>query len=333
MVTRDDVAREAGVSSAVVSYVVNNGPRKVAEATRQRVLQVIEELGYRPNRLAGALRGRSSKVLGLLLPSLDDPFSAAVAQAVEDAAHGQGYALLVATSDGDAAVELAHAHRFLEQQVGGAIAAGAGSADAVDTLREAGVPVVALEHDGVGATASVRIDARRGGALAVQHLATHGHEAIACLAGRGRAAQARERGFLEAMARRHLDVPEAWLLHEATTLDGGFIAGKTLLELDPMPSALLVTSDAQAVGLLKAVLAAGLRVPRDLAIVGFDGLLIGGFTVPGLTSVSAPALRLAERGVERLTAIIEGRRLDGADLDVIAPFLTVRGSCGCPERT
>jgi LacI family transcriptional regulator len=269
-------------------------------------------------------------MLGLVLPNLSNPFWATVAQDAGEAIRSRGYGLTIETSEGDPELELNIARHLMEHQVGGVIVAGTGSADSVATLREAAIPVVSLSHDGSGANTSVGIDSAHGAALAVQHLVTHGHEAIAVLTGSDGVSRARALGFRHAMSRRGLSVPEPWIVEGSTALDGGLRAGGTLLELRPAPTAVLVTSDVQAFGLLKAAATRGVRVPRDLAVVGFDGVTSAGFTSPGLTTVTVPSLRLAERAVERLFGVLDGHKSEERDV-LLSPYLTIRGSCGCPE--
>jgi len=147
MVTRADVARRAGTSTAVVSYVVNDGPRPVAAETRQRVLDAIAELGYRPNRVAQALRGQRSRVLGLIVPDISNPFYAELARVIENSADLLGYTLVLGNSEQDAQRELRYVRTFLDRQVDGLFLISGSSSEELMTLSsEVAIPFVLLDR-------------------------------------------------------------------------------------------------------------------------------------------------------------------------------------------
>lgn len=331
--TRDDVARLAGTSTAVVSYVVNGGPRPVSAATRDRVLRAIETLDYRPNALARSLRARRTRALGLIVPDLANPFFGELARAVEEQGFADGNALLVGNSMGNEEQERSYVELFLEYRVGGLIIVPVGAAQpSTARLRQSSVPVVVLDRFVSGLNApTVLPDNIGGAAAATTHLLEHGFEDVACMAGPGGLVSSEERvqGWARAMDAAAPGVPRRAVVRTSFGRAAGYLAALDLLRQPAPPRALFVASDEQAFGVLRAAADVGVRVPQDLAVVGFDGLEEAAFTVPGLTTVRqdvTAAGRLAVR-------ILGDRECHHADGPVRLPVqLCVRGSCGCEDR-
>ncbi len=331
-VTRDDVARHAGTSTAVVSYVVNGGPRPVATKTRGRVLAAIDALGYRPNRIAQALSARRSGVLGLILPDSSNPFFAGLAREVERATARRGYMLLLANAGQDSALELRHVEAFLERKVDGVFLISATNAGrSAEVLAESGVPHMLLDRLSRDKRAMVvRVDNETGGHLATRHLIALGHRRILHLAGPGLLTGARERaaGYRRAMREAGLSpLPEIVcpfdLAHALET-------ALALLAAPDRPSALFVGSDVQALGVLRAAADLGIEIPRHLAVVGFDGIPESAYSVPRLTTVAQPVEEMAAFATARLIGEIEGVALPGAPgrVHTLPPVLILRESCG-----
>jgi LacI family transcriptional regulator len=333
-VTRGDVARHAGVSSAVVSYVVNDGPRAVAPATRARVVAAIDELGYRPNTLARSLRARRSYTFGLLVPNSSNPFFSELGRAVEDAGFEAGYTLLFGNSMDDERREDHYVRTFLERQVDGLILISVSHSESLMTeLATSRLPTVLLQTLVPRPSIPTVLVDNEGGALAaVRHLLEHGHETVACLTGPEGipAADERLRGWADALD--EAGVPERQRVAARATFGRpeGYRAALDLLR-ESSPTAVFVASDEQAFGVLRAAADLGLRVPDDLAIVAFDGLAHSEFTVPGLTTVSVPFAELGTAAVGCLVDQIEGRTREQSAAR-IQVRLVRRGSCGCPDR-
>lgn len=334
--TRNDVARLAGTSPAVVSYVVNDGPRPVAAETRARVEAAIEQLGYRPNALARSLRGNRTNVIGLLVPDNSNPFFAELARAIEDHAHAAGYAVLLANAIGDDARELRYARTMVEQRVEGLVLSSAGhSSEVVRELTDAHVPLVMVDRQVPGIAAHVlSVDNEGGGRAATRHLIEHGHERIACIAGPGDLAPAadRHRGWSRALTEAGLRDADELLVRSEFNRAGGYAAAKELLSRPQRPTALFACTDQQAIGALRAIAEAGLSVPGDVAVVGFDGIAEGTYTNPPLATVRQPIRQLGERAVELLLENLRG----GAPLrehdEVMPVVLAPNESCGCTGR-
>jgi LacI family transcriptional regulator len=325
-VTRNDVARRAGVSSAVVSYVVNSGPRPVSADARRRVLEAIDELGYRPDGRARSLRLGRSHVIGIVLPDTTNPFFAEMAQAVEDAAYAGGYAVLVCTTSDDIERERTHIVNLASRRVDGLILMTARADQDLSEVIGLGIPVVAMDRSPDDSPVStIRVDNASGARLGTQHLIEHGYQRIAIVAGPSAAgvSRARVKGFRRAMSTAGL-IPGP-VIEASFNFEGGHHAAHELLSTPEHPDAVVVSSDVQAIGVLSAAANRGVRVPEDLAVVSFDGTRAGAFAVPALTSVAQPTTAMAERAFELL-------RGEGDELLHLAlkPKLIRRRSCGCP---
>lgn len=337
--TRDDVARLAGTSTAVVSYVLNDGPRPVASATRARVEAAIAQLNYRPNQLARALRAKRSRVLGLVVPDNSNPFFAELARAVEEEAFAAGYLLLLGNSMQDDTRGAAYVRAFSERQVDGLLVIAAGEAlercsATSAALADVRQPIVLLDRQpaaGPPVTAIV-VDNEAGGYAATRHLLDHGHRRIACLAGPSELTPSAERhhGWARAMSEAGLAPDSALLTRSAFNRRAGYVAARELLSCCPRPTALFAASDQQGIGVLRAASELGLRVPADLAIVSFDGIPEAAFTTPGLSTVAQPIVEIGQRGVRLLFDRISNP--DGPPVHERLPVkLVPRGSCGCPD--
>lgn len=332
-VTRQDVADRARVSSAVVSYVVNDGPRPVAAATRERVLRAVEELGYRPNAVARSLKTRRTGALAFLVPDTANAYFAQLVREVELAASRAGYTLLIGNTMDDLDREAAYAATFVERRVDGVLLVPALPATrAVRIVADAGVPVVTVDRLAAEPVSRVAVDNRVGGLLATRHLLGHGHRRIGILQGPAvlPTVEDRRAGWAEALAGAGIEPAPGWT---ASTSDfsraAAWDAATRLLAAADRPTAVFVTADEQALGVYRAARSAGLAIPEDLAVVSFDSAETAPYLFPSLSAVGQPIVEMAETAVRRL---IE-RIADPAELsaDVLDVQLVPRGSCGCPD--
>ena len=330
-VTRADVAKLAGVSPAVVSYVLNSGPRPVAAQTRARVEAAIAELGYRPNAVARALGSRRTQSIGLIVPDHVNPFFAELARAVEDVSFANGYVLLIGSATEDTGREVSYMHTFLDRKVDAILLISVRSHPDLAAVTEAGIPVVVLDRVPSGnGVSTVVVDGRRGAETGVRHLLQHGHRSIACVAGPVwlPAAQQRRTGWAQALAEAGLHADTEQVAHEEFTAAGGARAVRTLLDRPDRPTAVFVSSDVQALGVLSACNQLGVHVPRDLAVVSFDGSDAAAYSNPPLTCVRQPVEELARRAVSHLLDKVTEPRTPSAHHTLEAE-LVVRASCGC----
>lgn len=333
-VTRDDVATLAKTSTAVVSYVVNGGPRSVAPRTKDRVDAAIKKLGYRPNGLARALRANRTLVLGLLVPDATNPFFAQFAKAVEDVAFSQGFTLLFGNASDDPERELFYLKSFSEQQIDGLLLMGVGGDTRIpeefERLESRLVVVDRLLPD-LKVTTLI-VDNEGGGFLATNHLLSHGHRVIACISGSSDVTPSadRHRGWARSMLEAGLEPLPSLFVRGELDQRGGYAAARRLLQSENRPTAIFVATDIQAMGALRAVADAGLSVPEDVAIVSFDGIVESSYTVPGLTTVAQPIEELGRTAMAKLIELVRNPDFETTN-EVLPVRLIVRGSCGCRD--
>ncbi|MEE1752040.1 LacI family DNA-binding transcriptional regulator [Streptomyces sp. SP18CS02] len=336
-VTRDDVARMAGTSTAVVSYVINNGPRPVSRATRERVVKVIEQLGYRPNRVAQAMASRRTDLLGLIVPDARQPFFGEMTHALEQAAAERGKMVLVGNSDYRSDREAYYIDAFLGMRVSGLILVSIGLGERAAAEIENRDTRVVLMHERPAAIdeRAVVIDDIGGARLATQHLLDHGHASVCCLGGTestpvvGDPVTDHVEGWRRAMraAGRSTD---GRLVAAPFDRYGAYQLGLSLLSGPDRPTAVFCSTDDQAIGLLRAARELRIEVPDRLAVVGFDDVREAAFTDPPLTTVASDRRTMARAAVD--LALEESPRAAGRPGEHVRVFpsrLVVRASCGC----
>lgn len=321
-VTRADVARYAGVSTAVVSYVLNNGPKPVAPLTRERVLDAVRVLGYRPNAAARALSTGSSDLLGLIVHDSRNPFFAEMCHALDTASSQNGRSLLIFNSDREHTPTSDLLQDLVSRQVSGLIIADVLTGSEQALVEAMPIPaVIVTQFSGTEEVPAIGVDFRAAARSAVLHLIGHGYRDIAFVGSAARFDQ-RERGWIDALSEASLS--QGRLIHAPFSYQGGYDAGRALVDDATAPRAVFTASDQIAIGLLSALHARGVRVPEDIAIASFDGTDVADFVWPRLTSVVQPLEEMAQAAVKRL---IEGG--GGAPFETYPTRLRIRESCGC----
>lgn len=332
-VTIRDVARRAGVSVATVSRALNrSGP--VREETRVRIEAAVEALKYRPNSAARSLITRRTRMLGVLLPDLHGEFFSQLIRGIDQAAQARGYHLLVSSSH-DNASTLAVALGGMHGRVDGLVVmAPKVEARVLENLLPQKVPVVLLNSTDDGLEhLSLRIDSFGGALALVSHLVAHGHERIAIINGPAENfdAQERLRGYRMALKEAGLPLDGRLEVAGDFTGSGGFRAANDLLAVVPGPTAIFAANDAMAVGVLSALRAAGVAVPEEMALAGFDDVASTQYTIPALTTVHGPITELGARAVARLADRLAGVGVkdEAAQQEMLPATLVLRRSCGC----
>ncbi|WP_082496820.1 LacI family DNA-binding transcriptional regulator [Microbacterium sp. Leaf288] len=327
-VRRSDVARAAGVSPAVVSYVLNGGPRPVSTDARRRVEAAIAELGYRPNKIAQALRGTRTHSIAMLMPDHLNPHFAELAQAMEDEAQRRGYVLIIGTAANDVEREQSYLRSFLDRQVDGVVLISAAADPDVDEIERAGIPLVLLDRAAGGSSrSSVVTDNCAAAALGVRHLQEHGCTRLRFLSGPAELepVRDRDRGWSERTGDASLE--RVW--RSAFSREAGYEAVRSAVARSGIDfDGLFTASDAQAIGALKALREAGARVPEDVAVVSLDGSEASLYTLPTLTAVVQDVGRLAADAVEILVARATGVTTTPVH-HILQPSLRRMDSCGC----
>lgn len=322
-VTRADVARYAGVSTAVVSYVLNNGPKPVAALTKERVLDAVRVLGYRPNAAARALSKGSADMFGLVIHDNRSPFFAELCHAFDLTRGASGRSLLVVNSDRSQVDTAEQLRDLASRQISGLIMAvplTVGEQALVESLR---LPTVMIGPFGdTEALPAVSADLAAGTRAAVNHLIDHGYQEIAFVGSAARY-DARDRGWADALVAAGLQ--RGPLIHTEFTYEGGYTAGVQLAEMASLPRAVFAASDQVGIGMLAALSERGIRVPQDIAVATFDGITAADYVWPRLTTVVQPLAEIAQTAIDIL---LDPAHAPG--LREIPMQLRVRESCGCP---
>lgn len=330
--TQAHVARLANVSQAMVSYVVNDTPSvSIPEETRKRVLDAVRELGYVPDSAARSLRTRKSFTVAGIIPDITNPFYPAFERGIQDVAETRGYALITCNTDGMAAKERTYLRLAQQGRVDGLVAVFFHmSAAHLRPLLERGVAMVRLEttprKTGPLPLDNIHVDNTVAARTATVHLIDHGHRTIAMLTGQGGPRQSRVAGYRQALIDHGLPVDEALIQGRGFQEDDGYDAMRTLLERTPRPTAVFAANDVIAMGALRALRQAGLRVPDDIAMVGFDDIPAARLVSPPLTTISQFPEQLGRRAAEMLFERLDGTVSGGGRSELMPHKLIIRES-------
>ena len=326
-----DVAKSAGVSTSTVSHVINK-TRFVSEETQAKVRDAMKALGYKPNRLASSLRrkDKSTNTLGLLIPDSTNLFFAEVLRGVEDACFEAGYSVFLCNSDDDPQKELDYIEVLLGKQIDGIILVSVGiHKESLTLLADNDIPSVLVDREVSGSiNDSVVVDNEAGGHQATEHLIELGHTRIGCIAGPSllTPSAARVQGYRKALSKYNLVQDDALIIKGDFRAQTGFEATKDLLKIDNPPTAIFACNDMMAVGGLHAVDEAGLSVPKDISIVGFDDIPLASFTLPPLTTIYQPSQEMGSLAAKMVMERIKKPNLPTRK-EVLPTSLITRKSC------
>ena len=325
-----DVAQRAGVSKSLVS-MVTRGEGGVSQEKRSAILSAIDELDYRPNAMARGLVQRQTRILGVMVSDLQNPFFAAVVSGIQERAEGLGFRVLITTGDRTPSVEESAIENLLELRVDGLILASPRVGDEIIARAGRNVPVVVLNRDTTDDHSdSVTNDNIAGTRLAVEHLLGFGHRRIAFIEGGvGAGARNRHEGYLHAMRDFGLD-DEIVTVEGRHTEEGGYQGAMELLKMRVLPTAVFASNDLCAIGAMNAFEEAGLKIPDDVSLVGYDNNRMASLRHISLTTIDQPGVDMGSSAVEHLADRIDGDRIDPRH-DVVAPSLVVRSTTGPPR--
>ncbi len=326
-----DVAKSAGVSPGTVSNVLNH-PERVSEAKRQRVMDAVEKLKFVRNESARQLRTGSSRTLGLVLLDAWNPFFTELASGVEDWTFERGWKVLIANTARQPERESSYLDLYTERRVEGIIIVPNGDLSGrLSDLRRAGIGTMVVDqHDRGPGSLSVSVDDVRGGELAMAHLLDSGHRRVAFIGSAARVVQVRDRlkGAKRAIGASRARIQCTIIEPDALTLGAGYEVGERLIALPPggRPTGVFACSDLVAIGILHVLIQHGVRVPEDIALIGYDDIEFARQVAVPLTTIRQPSYEMGRRAAAMLTAQLEGTPPRKRHV-VFQPELIVRASC------
>lgn len=331
--TMKRIAGELGVSITTVSKALNNHD-DIGHATRARVLAKVAELGYQPNAVARSLTLRRTNTLGIVLPDLLHSFFVEIMDALEKVVSAHGYGLLICSSGENAQKERAELDLLRQRQVDGIVLASANASGNTDLLRgfaSLGIGLVMIDRDDHPGVMCDRVvtDDEEVGRLATAHLAEQGYRTIGHIAGPAIVhAKRRTDGYRTALRQHKIRGRKEWIVRSGFMEADGYDAMKRLLDLKPRVDAVFATNDPIAIGAMKAIWAAGLRIPEDIAIVGVGDIALGDLLRVPLTTVSWSREDQGRRAAELILDRVRSESSSEPKRVVIAPHLVIRRSSG-----
>jgi DNA-binding LacI/PurR family transcriptional regulator len=348
-VTLSDVARACELSISTVSIVLSEAPlsRHVAEATRQRIRAMASRLGYHPDVHARSLRRRRTQTIGVLAYDFSDPFCIPVVHGIEEALQPAQYFALQVNAQGKRKLFDRYLRMILERRAEGVIVIASWifeEADLLTDIEKNHVPIVIVGRDLTARRIpSVLVDNKAGGVVAMQHLVSLGHRRIAIVRGPEELfdSEPRWQGFRCAAAEAGIDLDPRLVFQLPNRLDprssfeGGVQFAKEIVSSGISFTAVLAFDDLTALGMIRGLTEAGLRVPTDCSVVGFDDILPAAVATPGLTTIRQPLEEMGQLAAERLLATLNPSDSDKKRyprLQMLAPQLVVRASTGGPQQ-
>lgn len=327
MATIYDVAAKAGVSITTVSHVLNS-TRFVSDDTKARVLQAVEQLNYRPSSLARALVRQETQTIALIVPDNMNPFFAELARGIENFGFAAGYNVLLCNSDHNISKELAYLDMLISKRVDGVIYMTADThVEQLQPLLHSKVPLVTFDRDYPGIDA-IMLDNFGGGYAAGRYLLDLGHRHIGCVGGpdTGTRSADRVRGVQQAMTQAGLPCEPEYAFIGDWSFQSGLEAARHFLSLPVPPTAIFACNDVMAIGALSYLQRAGMRVPEDVSVMGFDNITLAGFSSPPLTTIAIPILEFGQQLCQMLLDRINGQLPAVAQRIVICGELLARMS-------
>lgn len=332
-VTIKTIAEKAGVSKATVSYVINN-KSGVGEETRQKVLKIIDELNYKPNSVARGLAGQSTEMIGLIIPDITDMFYADIIRGVELVANKLDYTINLCTTHGEQAKENKMLDYFSSGRVDGIILMVYNIDHSLLTdLKNQKIPFVLIDYSqDQDQFCNIVIDNQWGGYKATNYLIGLKHKKISYIHGIKNNIDDQNRflGFKKAMAENDLKINNNYLKYGAYTREGGYQAAKELLSLTDRPTAVFAANDQMAIGVINAIQEAGLSVPEDISVIGFDDIEASRLMSPGLTTIRQPTYEMGKIAAKKVFSELKKNKKCSQNIKLRSK-LVIRESCSVLE--
>lgn len=323
-----EIAKLCGVSKATVSRVINNSPCGVGDETKRKVKQVIEELNYRPNALARGVAVSRSHMIGVVVPDVSNFFYPKVIRGISDYLEKKDYSLIVCNSDYDPEKEAEHLMSLVDKRVDGVIlCSGISNKTFLEEYQKYNVPLVLLGRtfDSSVSEASITGDNVRGARRAASYLIRGGNKRIAYIEGNPQTSGSRQRliGYREAMEENSIPIDEDLIIAGAYSIEFGKEKINSLLERNISFDAVMTGSDLIAIGAISALLDAGVKIPEEVEVIGFDNIELAEVFRPALSTVSKPHYEMAQFLAEQIIKVIEGEKT-GLSHMVVEPTLKLR---------
>lgn len=337
-VTVKDIAKKAGVSHSTVSRALQGNPL-ISDETSKRIRQIAFEMGYSPSAVARALKTNRSRVLGVVLTSVDDPFFSEILQGIEEAVQGSGYSLFIASAHRDPAREQKIVQTMVERRADGVIICSTSfSSEQSGPLLQYGVPLVVINNQAAeDFRYSIYHDDVDGSRQVTRHLIELGHKRIAYIgnSASGRTTLDRLTGFRQEMESSGLAIPPEYI-YEASRgrPEHGISAAQYFLGLPHRPTALICYNDMLAIGVLKGLQEAGICVPQDISMTGFDNIVFSAYTTPPLTTLDQPKRFIGTEAARLLLELLNASTTDESPTEqkvkILKGKLLVRDSTASP---
>lgn len=327
-----EVARRAGVSVTTVSHIINS-TRFVSPELTERVLAAIDDLDYRPYGLARSLRTKQSKTVGVLIPDNTNPYFAEMTRLLEDSFFLHDYNVIICNTEQSPEKELTYLRLLNDKAVDGVVfVSTGGDSEAIALLRRQNTPCILIDRDidEVGLDRIVS-DNDLGGYTATRHLIELGHRRIATVSGPEGLASTGDRlsGYSRAM---HEEGLESEVVAGDFQVGSGYHAYRRLMERENPPTAVFAANDLMALGVLHGAAEAGVRVPQELSVVGFDDIRLASYAVPALTTVRQPKHEIVNQTVRRMLYLLRGSGEGEKQRITLEPRLVIRSSTAPPKE-
>lgn len=332
-VTINDIAKKAGVSQATVSRVLNNSGY-VKEETREKVLKVIKEANYTPSAIARSLSTNKTNTVGVIVPDINDPFFGEIIKGISEIADKHGLNIIFFDTDERVEKELKAIKLLEEQRIRGILITPTSTEDKYNSeclkaLNNSGTPVILIDgHVKYSDFSGIFADNIEGGYEGTEALIKAGHTKIAVITGRMNSRPARDRfeGYKKALESNDIPIDERYIFHSDYTQESSYKITKQILAMEDRPTAIFVNSNMMTLGCMKALSEESIRIPEDIAIIGFDKLDILNILGMNISFVSAPTMEMGRNGMKMLIDSLKNKQDKEIKRITLSPELSLNGS-------
>ncbi|MFJ5713042.1 LacI family DNA-binding transcriptional regulator [Neobacillus sp. NPDC093127] len=330
MVTIKDISREAGVSTASVSKVLNGDYRNVSEETKNKILRIAKELKYRPNRLARGLVKNRTNIIGLIVSDITNPYFAELAKGIENRADKAGYKLILCNTDEDEEKERSYINVILEYNLDGVIITGSEkstSNSSIEELQYYNIPYVSIDREQGDEDYRVYVGNLEGSYNATAHIIERGHTKIAFIGGAGMSGSRNLRleGYLKALTEYGIEPDDSLIKIGNYHQETGYDYNKLLIEKGSEFTAIVCGNDLIAFGALNAIKDNGLKCPDDISLIGYDDIYLTELTDPKLTTIKQPSAEIGNYAMEVLLKLMKTDPVE-EKVKCFVPYLVERDS-------